>query len=101
MPTLTKRNEILHTMKNGPIWGLFWAFAFAAVSVFAANAVGQNGEHSPGWVVLPVEEYRALHERAYPVEREPEPPPVEATLTRVDYDLRVVAQPTAGSESTG
>jgi hypothetical protein len=38
---------------------------------------------------LPVEEYRTLHARAYPTEREPEPPPVEATLTRVDYDLRI------------
>jgi len=45
--------------------------------------------HSPGWVVLPVDEYRTLHARAYPTEREPEPPPVEATLTRVDYDLRI------------
>jgi len=33
------------------------------------------------------------------MEREPEPSPVEATLTRVDYDLRV--QPTAGGESAG
>src|SRR5207248_6696826 len=38
---------------------------------------------------LPVEENRALHERAYPIGREPERPPVEATLTRVDYDLRI------------
>jgi hypothetical protein len=38
---------------------------------------------------LPVEEYRTLHARAYPIERDPELPPVEATLTRVDYDLRI------------
>jgi hypothetical protein len=36
-----------------------------------------------------VEEYRALHAQAFPTEREPEPPPVDATLTRVDYDLRI------------
>ncbi len=44
---------------------------------------------SSGWVVIPVDEYRTLRARAYPAERPPEPPPVDATLTRVDYDLRV------------
>src|SRR5262249_12272494 len=44
---------------------------------------------SPGWVVLPIDEYRSLRAKAFPAEREPEPPPVDATLTRVDYDLRV------------
>lgn len=89
MPTLSKQYEIVRTSKNGAVLGLFCALAFAWLLVFAANACAQNAEHSPGWVVLPVEEYRALHERAYPIEREPEPPPVEATLTRVDYDLRI------------
>jgi hypothetical protein len=36
-----------------------------------------------------VDEYRTLHARAYPADRDPEPPPVEATLTRVDYDIRI------------
>ena len=49
----------------------------------------QDANHSPGWVVISVPEYRALRVKAYPTEREPEPPPVDATLTRVDYDLRV------------
>jgi hypothetical protein len=49
----------------------------------------QDSAHSPGWVVISVPEYHALHVKAYPAEREPEPPPVDATLTRVDYDLRV------------
>jgi hypothetical protein len=47
----------------------------------------QDAGHSPGWVVISVPDYRALRVKAYPAEREPEPPPVEATLTRVDYDL--------------
>lgn len=101
MSTLSKQYRIVHKKRNGAIWGFFCAIAIAAFSAFAANATAQNGEHSPGWVVLPVEEYRALHERAYPIEREPEPPPVEATLTRVDYDLRVVVQPTTGGETAG
>jgi hypothetical protein len=62
----------------------------------AAGALGQTAAHSPGWVVLPVEEYRTLHARAYPVERDPEPPPVEATLTRVEYDLRIDGELASG-----
>ena len=45
--------------------------------------------HAAGWVVIPVEEYRVLRAKAYPVEHDPEPPPLDATLTRVDYDLQV------------
>jgi hypothetical protein len=45
--------------------------------------------HTSGWVVIPVEDYRALRAKAFPVEPEPEAPPVQATLTRVDYDLQV------------
>jgi hypothetical protein len=42
-----------------------------------------------GWVVIPVEEYRALRTKAYPPDRPADPPPVDATVTRVDYELRV------------
>ena len=42
-----------------------------------------------GWVVLPVDEYRALRERANPQPPQPAAPPVDATLTRIDYDLRI------------
>ena len=49
-----------------------------------------------GWVVLPVEEYRALREKALPPAASPVGPPVEATLTRVDYDLRVDGDAVAG-----
>ena len=48
----------------------------------------QESAHSPGWVVISVPDYRALRVRAFPAEREPEPPPVDAALSRVDYDLR-------------
>ncbi|HYL83363.1 MAG TPA: hypothetical protein VE263_03940 [Candidatus Angelobacter sp.] len=68
---------------------LLCACLLAVLAIFAANSRAQDAGHSPGWVVLPVDEYRTLHERAYPLEREPEPPPVDATLTRVDYDLHV------------
>src|SRR5438552_3037910 len=76
---------------------------FGALLVFlfisAAGSLAQTVAHSPGWVVLPVEEYRTLHARAYPTEREPEPPPVEATLTRVDYDLRIDGELASGRAS--
>jgi hypothetical protein len=49
----------------------------------------QTPSVADGWVVLPVNDYRALRDAAFPAERDPEPPPVEATLTRVDYDLKV------------
>jgi hypothetical protein len=42
-----------------------------------------------GWVVLPVSEYTALKRAAAPAESEPVAPPVEATLSRIDYDLKV------------
>jgi hypothetical protein len=52
--------------------------------------------HASGWVVIPVEEYRQLHEKAYPVEPEKEPPPMAATLTRVEYDLRAAGEVARG-----
>jgi hypothetical protein len=36
-----------------------------------------------------VDDYRALREAAFPREATPVPPPVEATLSRIDYDLKV------------
>jgi len=44
---------------------------------------------NPGWVVLPVSEYNALKRAAVPTDPEPSPPPVEATLSRIDYDLKI------------
>jgi hypothetical protein len=52
--------------------------------------------HPAGWVVIPVEEYRVLRAKAYPVEHDPEPPPLDATLTRVDYELHVLGDLAAG-----
>jgi len=57
------------------------------LSVVVCSA--QNPVSTEGWVVLPVADYHALRQAAFPDEQKPEPPPVEATLTRVDYDLKV------------
>ncbi len=61
------------------------------LSVLAATA---QESRPAGWVVITVDDYRRLHDRAYPVE--PEPSPIQATLTRVDYDLQI-----AGDLATG
>ena len=87
------------TLKNRPGLPLFCTFLLALLFISPAGSLGQTTSHSPGWVVLPVDEYRTLHARAYPIERDPEPPPVEATLTRVDYDLRIDGELASGRAS--
>src|SRR5882672_2423199 len=87
------------TLKNRPGLPLFCAYLLALLFISPASSLGQTTSHSPGWVVLPVDEYRTLHARAYPIERDPEPPPVEATLTRVDYDLRIDGELASGRAS--
>src|SRR5262249_8896036 len=52
-------------------------------------SLAQDAARSSGWVVIPVRDYDALRSKAYPVVREPEVPTPEATLSRIDYDLRV------------
>lgn len=54
-----------------------------------AQEKAAEASHAAGWVVIPLEEYRVLRAKAYPVEHDPEPPPLDATLTRVDYDLHI------------
>src|SRR5579859_5499044 len=75
---------------------------FASSALFIGAAAQEKpAETSPlaGWVVIPVEEYRVLRAKAYPVEHDPEPPPLDATLTRVDYDLHVQGDLAAGRAS--
>ena len=77
--------------------------AFVLVIAVVVCALGISGRaHAQstttpdGWVVLGVDEYRALRERASPAPPRPEPPPIDATLTRVDYDLRIDGDTVAG-----
>src|SRR5882762_1066664 len=93
------RIESAPVLSRSSEFRLSMAFFLAVLFFFAANSPAQTVAHSPGWVVLPVEEYRTLHARAFPVERDPEPPPVEATLTRVDYDLRINSDLASGRAS--
>jgi len=74
-----------------------WPLLVGTLLVCPAGPLfAQAAGHSPGWVVISVPDYRALRVKAYPTEREPEPPPVDATLTRVDYDLRADTDLAAG-----
>ena len=66
------------------------------VCLSAATIARAQAPNAEGWVVLPVDEYSALRARANPGAPLPLPPPVDATLTRVDYDLRVDADAVAG-----
>src|ERR1035437_5435282 len=71
----------------------------AAQAVPRADEKPAEPSHIAGWVVIPVDEYRVLRAKAYPVEHDPEPPPTDATLTRVDYDLHVAGDLAAGRAS--
>jgi hypothetical protein len=79
-----------------------YVHCLVAASVCWGAAAAQAQEkpieppHIAGWVVIPVDEYRVLRAKAYPVEHDPEPPPLDATLTRVDYDLHVGGDLAAG-----
>lgn len=83
------RMDSIQFRNKGPVFQLACVPVLFVLLLCAAASFAQTATHSPGWVVLPVEDYRVLHARAFPAERDPEPPPVEATLTRVDYDIRI------------
>ncbi len=60
------------------------------VTCCVASSSAQTGAAAAdGWVVLPVSEYTALKRAASPATPEPAAPPVEATLSRIDYALKV------------
>src|SRR5262245_64202955 len=59
---------------------------FTLAVALPANAQS-NAANTDGWVVLPVGEYTALRLAAHPAAVEAAPPAVEATLSRLDYNL--------------
>jgi hypothetical protein len=64
------------------------AIGVLAVLVVVPLVRAQEPQKTDGWVVLSIDEYRALRARAYASPPDP-PPPIDAPLTRVDYDLRL------------
>jgi hypothetical protein len=70
--------------------------AVAAVVCLAREAAPQEPARADGWVVMGIDEYRVLRARAFPSTPDPAPPPLDATLTRVDYDLHVSGETVTG-----
>ena len=56
---------------------------------FVSSSAQTAAPAADGWVVLQVNEYTALKRAASPADPEPAAPPVEATLSRIDYALKV------------
>ena len=70
--------------------------AICCLLTLVPGAAAQDAAVREGWVVLPTDEYRALRARAFPSPPDPSPPPVDATLTRTDYELRVAGDTVTG-----
>lgn len=67
------------------------------VCAFAVSArISAQTTTSDGWVVLPVDEYRALRERATAQPPPPPGPAIDATLTRIDYELQIDNESVSG-----
>jgi len=81
---------------NSPLVSLPLTLLIFALSAIPTSLSAQEPSHSPGWVVISIDEYDRMRARAYPSEREPDGPPVEATLTRVDYELQINSELAAG-----
>jgi hypothetical protein len=64
--------------------------------LFAGSVYAQDAVRQDGWVVLPLEEYRTLRARANATPPDPAPPPLDAALSRVDYDLRITGETVTG-----
>jgi hypothetical protein len=82
-------------MRQGSL-GLLLGLVVVVTSWLAPRLAAQTTAPPEGWVVLPLDEYKALREKALPAAAAPTPPPVDATLTRIDYDLRVDGETVAG-----
>ena len=72
------------------------AGVFVCVLYGSGGADAQTTAPPDGWVVLTVDEYRVLRQRANPTPTPTPSPPVDATLTRLDYDLRVDSDAVTG-----
>jgi hypothetical protein len=89
-----RKGTSMRQARLGPFVGVLVAVALWASG--APRVAAQTTAPPEGWVVLPLDEYKALREKALPAAAVSPPPPVDATLTRVDYDLRVDGETITG-----
>lgn len=66
-----------------------WLFRWFAAALLTLASVASAQDAVPGWVVIPVTDYQTLRAKAFPQNTEPEAASVDATLSRVEYELRV------------
>lgn len=71
-------------------------YALALIVLCVPHSTAAQTVRTEGWVVLPIEEYRTLRTRAFPAPPEPVPPPLDATLTRVEYTLSTSGENVVG-----
>ena len=84
-------------LRRNALRSLFLIFLGSFIAASLSSAQEKAATSAAGWVVLPINEYRVLRAKAYPAEPIPEPPPLEATLTRVEYDLHVLGDLATGT----
>jgi hypothetical protein len=80
-------------MQSVPVSLIAFTLALSVVS----PARAQEPARTDGWVVISVEDYRTLRTKAFPPVVPPDPPPVEAAVTRVEYDLTLQADSVTGT----
>src|ERR1700722_19945831 len=78
------------------MWKRYQVFA---ILLLGASCVAQEAPGSPGWVVISIKEYETLRGKAYPTAPQAEPEATQATLTRIDYDLRIEGAVATGHAS--
>lgn len=71
----------------------------AFLLIYTLGLTAQDASRSSGWIVIPAGEYQLLRAKAFPPETGPEAPPVQATLTRINYDLRIAGETASGQAS--
>src|SRR6476619_8502735 len=88
-PAPQPRAAVLHILNSPRLRASAVRVAFFACSLLCAAAqtpapqLSADLSHSPGWVVISVDDYQSLRAHAFPADRPPDPPPVDAPLTRL------------------
>ena len=67
-----------------------------SLASIAPGTHAQTPAPPDGWVVLSVDDYRQLRERAFPQPTPTPPAAIDAVLTRIDYELRPDAEGVSG-----